>query len=83
VDDAVEGCAPVDSSGDPVGLLGRDGVLFLAWTLLVARGNESGFLNAFDLGYAAVMDGNLYGAEAEIGDVLADDFKPVGLGTIR
>src|SRR6478735_2209404 len=44
----------------------------------VAGGDEAGFLNAFDLGHAAIVDGDLDRTEAEIGDVLADDFQPVG-----
>lgn len=44
--------------------------------------DDAGFLHAFDLGDPAVVDGDLHGAEAQVCDVLADDFQPVGFGAV-
>ncbi len=73
-----------DPSGRPVGLSGRDsrcwcrgsahlsvGGGFLGW-------DKSCFFDAFDLSHLAVMDGDLNGAETEVGYLANYHFHPVG-----
>ncbi len=49
----------------------------------VGRGDETGFLDAFDLGHAAIVNRDLDRAETKVGDIVANDFQPIGLGALR
>ena len=83
--------ASVDSSGGPVGLL-RKGVrtqrarlvvvLTIAVRSMIPWRDDAGFLNTFDLGDPAVVDGDLDGSETQVRDVLADDFQPIGFRAV-
>lgn len=49
----------------------------------VAGGDEAGFFDAFDLGDASVVNGDLDRAKAEVADVGPDDFQPIICRSIR
>ena len=56
--------------------------LFPVRGAIVAACDEAGLFDAFDLGHAAVVDGDLDRAEAEVGDIPSNDFKPVDRRTV-
>lgn len=66
-----------ESSGGPVGLRlrewGMGSVGFLGW-------DDAGFFDAFHLGDASFVDGDLDGAVAEVAHAVADDVLPNGGG---
>lgn len=57
--------------------------LFLVAGGLIAGSDETRLFDAFNLGHAAVMDGDLDRSEAETAHIQADNLKPVGLGIFR
>ncbi len=64
-----------DSSGGPVGLRLRG--LSVRESGQVFGWDDASFLDAFDLGDFAVVDGDLHGAEAEVFHAAADNFEPI------
>ena len=57
--------------------------LLSALARFVVGGDKASFLDAFDLGHATVVDGDLNRTEAEIGHILANDFQPIGRCAVR
>lgn len=49
----------------------------------IAGCDEAGLFDAFDLGHAAIMDGDLNRAETEVCDIPPNHIKPIGFRTVR